>query len=132
MYFTIKISYYDSESNKIQLNTIESIEKSKNIIDEFSEIKSFNDINNSKHIYDYFYIDIKDTRKLKLLSLHDNDVKQKLTRLETMLYNEKLVKLSDDKPSTEGSSTGIGGSSISINKFKKQYFTIKNEKSYVF
>ena len=125
MYFTIRHGYYDHNLGKYQENSEKEKEKAENIINEFSEIKLID--NSSNQPYDIYYIDITDSRKLKLQSLQDDIVKRKLIKLETILYNEKLICLSKERPGSSGTSgsTGISGNPIEsiIEEFKREYFS---------
>lgn len=93
MYFRIKHGDYDNNYVFHEFS-VEIIEESENIINEFG-IKKLNDSYDNDPKYDYYCFDAKTTRKFKLLSLQDVDIKQKLIKLEVLLYNEKLIQHSE-------------------------------------
>ena len=107
MYFTIKIhkaiptihpTY--GQYNVLAPNDVEEIKKMKDFFSDFSEIELRNDLDphNSQSInyhdyYDYYELTISNLRKLKLQSLKDEEIKQKLIHLQSILYNEDFIKL---------------------------------------
>ena len=97
----IEKGYYPSYFQYIEFSKQE-IEESENIINEFPEIKKL--VYSNGH--ECYYIDIKVTRKLKLLSLHDNELKLKFIKLEKLLSNNKLIQISE-----EGGFIGTSGTS---------------------
>lgn len=64
-------------------------EEIKNFIMSFSEIKIIKDY--SPYWDNFFYISLKTLRKFKILSLIDNDIKSKLSKLETILNNKEII-----------------------------------------
>lgn len=154
MYFRINYGYYDHKLNEYIVNSIEEKNEAKNIINEFPEFTNLNEYNDiiqvlSPDEYAYYFIDIKFTRKLRLLSLNDDVIKQKMIRLETLLCNEKLITLMEDRPSSgtsgsSGTNCSSGTNGITnievilsiplpeppesfIEKFRRLYFSIEKE-----
>jgi len=123
MYFTIKIhkaiptihpTY--GQYNVLAPNDVEEIKKMKDFFSDFSEIELRNDLDphNSQSInyhdyYDYYELTISNLRKLKLQSLKDEEIKQKLIHLQSILYNEDFIKLYEEKPILNSGTSGCTG-----------------------
>ena len=97
MYFTIKKWQEKEEIDKV--------------ISTFSEVEKMNDDRFKHPIMDYYYLDIKQIRKIKILSLHDESAKKRLKTLQTLLYDKELITLSEEKPQfiSESGTTGSSG-----------------------
>lgn len=107
MYFAVLPGYNDDQ-NKYQLNKEKSI---KNFLNKISEVERIKD-----DYYDFYYyeLSVRNLRKLKIQSLTDEKIKNKLTRLETLLKDKNKINIyGDKKPSfgTSGGSTGTSGTS---------------------
>ena len=120
MYFTIKHGYYDYNLGKYQENSEKERKEAESIINEFLEIQ----IDNSYSSCSIYYIDIKKSRKLKLLSLYDDEIKRKLIKLKILLSNEKLIELTLFNPATSGT---YGFSGISDDKRDNIFSLFENE-----
>ena len=71
MYFTIK-----------KWQEKEKIDK---VISTFSEVEKMNDDRFKHPIMDYYYLDIKQIRKIKILSLHDESAKKKIENIANII-----------------------------------------------
>ena len=79
----------------------------KDFFSEFSEIELANDVDPftlsvNHNYYDYYELKISNLRKLKLQSLKDEKIKQKVIQLQSLLYNENFIKLYEEKPDLQG------------------------------
>lgn len=124
MYFTIKKHKaiptvhptYGHTYNDLVPNDIEELKKIKDLFGEFSEIELRNELDphNSQSInyhdyYDYYELTISNLRKLKLQSLKDENIKQKVIQLQSILYNEDFITLYEEKPNLNSGTSGYTG-----------------------
>ena len=116
MYFTIKNGH--TMFDTFIPNDRGIIEK---IISNFPEVEKMNDDRFKAQYMDYYGLDIKKFRKIKILSLTDDVAKERLTILQTLLYDKNLITLSDEKPKfiIEGGSIGTSGMSIEDREKKR-------------
>lgn len=115
MYFTIKNGH--TMFDTFIPNDIGIIEK---IISNFPEIKKMNDDRYQLHYNDYYNLDIKKFRKIKILSLTDDVARERLTILQTLLYDKNLITLSAEKPQFYQESGSIGSSGMNMEEREKR------------
>lgn len=58
-----------------------------------------------------YYISLRNIRKIKILSLHDKNIKSNWNKLENILYDKTKIHIyGDEKPNLYSSTSGISGS----------------------
>ena len=108
MYFTILT--HGLSANGYKPNDAEELKKIRDFLSEFPEIELKTNSQTYQY-YNYYELKISKLRKLKILSLKDKELKQKLSRLQSILYNEQFIRLSENEPTFNSGTTGHGGNS---------------------
>ena len=105
MYFAILEGYYDSDMKYLKNN----VNPIRNFLNKIPEVERLKD---DFYYIHYYHLSLKNLRKLKILSLTDENIKRKLTRLESLLWNETKINIYGNKKPAFGTS-GIGSTGTS-------------------